>query len=78
MPSANMNHIHLSVLSRIGPSYLKIPYRCTSYYDNGSLLTYPDRQGWKVDVSYGHPNPILHRRVKHQDSELEAFLQTWL
>ncbi|KAJ7508999.1 hypothetical protein B0H11DRAFT_1703297 [Mycena galericulata] len=53
--------------------HLRVPYKCTEPYDGGDFFGYPARKGWTDEDLLG-----LNGFGGRDESEVEAFFQTWL
>lgn len=69
-----MNHLPLPKNSSLKP--IEVPYRCTSDYDGGPMLDYPNRRGWKIKYSPYGARYLDESGQKPTNAELESFIQT--
>ena len=60
---------HLIDFGRSEP--IRVPYRCTEPYDDGSFVGYPGRKGWTI------PELMTRQAATRTSEELVAFLQSW-
>jgi hypothetical protein len=56
---------------------LDVPYLCREFYDCGPFATYPQRQGWELQVE---STTLTFKRngLSADKDEINAFLQNWL
>lgn len=68
---------HLPLPSNPVMPSIKVPYLCQEDYDGGPLDEYPKRHGWTLNFRSGNLQ-ILRFESEPPNSEIAAFLQTWL
>lgn len=64
-----MNHLAIPA----GATHIRVPYKCTQFYDGGDFFTYPTRQGWTKEQLLGYD-----KFGGRTSAEVEAFFQNWL